>query len=302
MRQIGDMIPPPSQHPFPRGAERAPAASGSLPATHAAETRLAPSTGSGATAIPQHLPTAAMPLAAERYIVAAIAREAERAAFAAATREQREVMHVSPLPRRPDLAPAERAECLRGAEYLARQMQPVSLGHLAAWLSPINASVRNPQSRDDLAVRVRALHEMLGDMPAGAFHVAARRALSPDWFPSAGEIRAAVEPEARKMRANAGWLRSLAAEPEPERAPVPAYPTDAERDAMRAAATARMAELRAAAGERERGKRGVAGKALPLSDGALLTHYERLAEQGNRAAAARADAIRAKMPKEPAHD
>lgn len=302
MRQIGDMIPPPSQHPFPRGAERAPSASGSLPATYVAETRLAPSTGSGATAIPQHLPAAVMPLSAERYIVAAIAREAERAAFAAATREQRETMHVSPLPRRPDLSPAERAECLRGAEYLAHQMQPVSLGHLAAWLSPINASVRNPQSRDDLAVRIRALHEMLGDLPAGAFHVQARRALSPDWFPSAGEIRAVVEPEARKMRANAEWLRSLAAEPEPERDVAPAYPTETERLAMSAAATARMAELRAAAVETERGRRGAADKALPLSDGALLAQYERLAAQGNSAAAPRAEIIRAKMPKEPAHD
>lgn len=249
--------------------------------------------GANAIALPQHLPIPVMPDAAARHITAAEAREAQRQAFLRASREEREAMFVPPPRRTPVLSQAEAVECRRGAEYIDRAMEPISLGHLAAWLAPINASVRNPQSRDDLAVRVRALHEMLGDLPAGAFHVQARRALSPDWFPSAGEIRAAVEPGARQMRATAEYLRSMASPPPPP--PEPArFPTDAERLAMRDAASRRVKELRTAAVEVHRVGRDGPVKALPVSDGVLLAHYDHLAGLGNTAAAMRADAIRAR--------
>ncbi len=304
MNRLGDILPHPTPpHPSQRGASGAPAASSNLPATPVAERRQnavgAASSASG-VAIPERLVEPAVSPAAASYIGASIAREAERAAFAAASPTQRETMFVSPIPARPALTRQQVAECERAADAIAWHLRPVSLPHLAAWLAPVNAAVRNPQSRDDMMARVVALHEMLGDLPGGAFTADTRRRLRPDWFPSAGEIRAVVEPGARLLTAQHELLLRMV-EPVAAEPAAPSYtpPTEAERAAMSAKAHAVMAELRAAATEREAGKRGAAGRALPLSDGALLAHYERLASNGDRAAAFRADAIRARAKAEP---
>jgi hypothetical protein len=245
-----------------------------------------------AIALHQHLPEPPLPRPVADHLDRLKAHAAERAAFAAATERQREEMFVAAPPALPALRPDERAEVVRGVEYLERHTGPVTMPQLAAWLAPINAAVRNPQSREDLQLRVAALHELLADLPAGCFTQQARRDLKPEWFPSAGEIRAVVEPGARQMRATLDALRRLAAppkpaEPEPDRMPR----TPEEIAAVQAKAREAIAALRAQ--EVERAK--VPAKALPLSDGAMLAHYRRLAAEGNAAAAFRAAQIEQRL-------
>lgn len=244
-------------------------------------------------ALPQQLPEPPLPRPAAEHLQRIRAHAAERAAFAAASEREREGMFVAAPPALPALRPDERAEVIRGIEYLERQTGPISLPQLAAWLAPVNAAVRNPQSRDDLQLRVTALHELLADLPAGCFTIQARRDLKPDWFPSAGEIRAVVEPGARHLRASLAALRRLAEPPQaaPSSSTEPVARTPEEIAAVQAKARALMAEMRA----RQEQERRAPAKALPLSDGAMLAHYRRLAAEGNAAAAVRVAQIEQRM-------
>jgi hypothetical protein len=75
-------------------------------------------------------------------------------------------MFVGLPPAPPNLRPDQRAEVAGGIAYLEAQSGPVTAAHLTAWLAPINGAVRNPQSREDLAIRVAAMCDLLSD-PAG---------------------------------------------------------------------------------------------------------------------------------------
>jgi hypothetical protein len=237
-----------------------------------------------APAIPETLRVPPVPASVAGFARAVQLHAEARAAFAAASEAERERMFVGSPPRPPMLAERERAEAQRAADAIAWQLRPVPSALFRAWLGPVNAAVRNPQSAEDFEVRCAGLHALLDDLPAGCFTAEARRAL-PAFFPSAEDIRRAVEPGARRLRALADALAaSLAPVPGPTLPEPAASPSPEERAAMLAKARQVAAELRANADAREARDRPAA-KAVPLSDGALLALYEAMGEAGKHRAA-----------------
>lgn len=247
----------------------------------------------GAVAIPHALPMPPVPEPVAAHMRHAELHAEARAAFAAASPEERETMFVGSAPALPVLTGQVRRDAEIAEAALARETSPVTAAMFRAWLGPVNAAVRNPQPQADFEVRCMGLFTLLDDLPAGAFTAEARRAL-PAFFPSAEDIRKAVEPGARRLRATLATLRdALAAKPQQD-AQQPVREPQHVRDAMAEQARLLAAELRAAGAEREAAGRQPA-RAVHLSDGALLARYERLASEGNFAAAARAAALRARL-------
>lgn len=113
----------------------------------------------------------------------------------------------------------------QAAQQIASQfdamLAPVTRDVLAAWLLPVNAASRNPQSPQDFAMRVAGIAEMVADLPAAAFTAETRRRLATGFFPSHEDVRAAVEPIAEPWRRKRDALRSLrtANQPQPDYEP-----------------------------------------------------------------------------------
>lgn len=138
------------------------------------------------------------------------------------------------------------------ADRFDTMLQPVSNEVLAAWLLPVNHASRNPQSPQDFAMRVAAIAEMVGDLPAAAFTAETRRKLATGFFPSHEDVRAAVEPTAEPWIRKRNALRSLrfTGQQRPD-----TKPTDpAERERIAAGLAALSAELQAKAQVTERPK------------------------------------------------
>lgn len=182
----------------------------------------------------------------------------------------------------------------QGAQYAADQfdemLAPVTAEVLAAWLMPVNAASRNPQTPADFAMRVAGIFEMVGDLPAAAFTAETRRKLATGFFPSHEDVRAAVEPIADAWRRKRNALRSLR-QIEAPRATAPEAPTHDQRQQAAARALAVAQELRAGAITR----RPEPAKPLPLHPAHLLAAYEAEEAKGNQAAAIRAAALRRAM-------
>ena len=108
----------------------------------------------------------------------------------------------------------------RAIGEVKERLQPISLALLRLWLAPANAASRNPQSEGDFAIRCHGLIALLDDLPAGAFTQDARRVL-PGFFPSAADIRQAVEPDARRLRALLAGLEAVQRAAAPKRRDMP---------------------------------------------------------------------------------
>lgn len=254
--------------------------------------------GSGAIAIPAHLPLPELPDAVALYLAAVEEHKRSRSRFYAAAPEDREGMWVGAVPSRPALANSERGACERAAAHLANAMAPVSRQLFRAWLRPINAAVRNPQGEEEFEGRCLAMHALLDDLPSGCFTSDARRYL-PGFFPSAADIRSAVEPDARKLRQAADALAAAMAPPR-EVAPQAEAPrgprTIEEITAARAKVQEAVAHFRQVAEDRDAARpKAQPVRAVPLSEGALLAQYDRMAREGNAAAGMRAQALRARL-------
>lgn len=116
----------------------------------------------------------------------------------------------------PVLRPAEYAEAQRVADEIDAMLAPITAPVLSAWLTPVNLASRNPQMPEEFALRVHALAELLGDLPAAAFTVQARRWIaSQGFFPSAHDIREAIGPIAKDWTRKRDALRNLH-RPKPE--------------------------------------------------------------------------------------
>lgn len=247
---------------------------------------ITPWAAKGAAAIPPHLPMPVLPAPIRQYLRDAEAYAAERARFYVATPEERERMHLIG-PKMPRVSKAEREEVNRVLIQMTEQLAPVSLATLCAWLAPVNAACRNPQPREDFEIRLRGIFTLCEDLPVGVFTADARRSL-PEFFPSAGDVRKAVEPNARKLRAAADALERALVPPPPappieERRPS----TPEEIAVVQAKARAVAAELRDQEPLEMRRMREAR-----VSSAALLAAYERAAAQGNQAAATRAALLR----------
>lgn len=177
---------------------------------------------------------------------------------------------------------AQQAACVYDA-----MLAPVTVEHLAAWLMPVNAASRNPQSPQDFRLRVEGIAAMVDDLPAAAFTAETRRRLATGFFPSHEDVRAAVEPVANQWQRKRDALRGLRKAAVQATAPRP-IPSEAERASILATAAAFRAEMAAKAATKE--TRPI--KAMPLHPRQLLEQYERLAAEGNQAAATRAQQLR----------
>lgn len=242
----------------------------------------------GSVVIPQSLPVPPMPAKVAAHLRDLRAFTDARETWRGSHPSEREDGFVGMAPRMPALIAAERAEAEVALRDLDREAAPVSLDAFRAWLGPVNSAVRNPQGEQDFAVRCLGLFAMLDDLPAGCFTAEARRTL-PAFFPSAADIRAAVEPGAGHLRRArdvlAKALRGDQAEPADDAGQhQPA--TQAEIAAVKAKVRAFLAETTAPTAAAVR----ASGKPAPLSDGALEAHYAALAAQGNAAAAIRVKA------------
>lgn len=249
----------------------------------------------GAVAVLAHLPLPPVPAKVARHMSELAAYAASRATWQAANPDQREDLWVGHPPRIPALISTERADAERAASVLAVELAPVAFDAFRAWLGVVNAAVRNPQPQADFGVRCLGLFATLDDLPTGCFTADARRDL-PAFFPSAADIRAAVEPGANTMRRMSATLDAalapMPASPPQPAAPGPAARTQAEIDAVRAQVSAFVATTRHAPEPRATASRS---KAILLSDGALLAQLEHSANGGNRVSAFRAEHLRRKM-------
>jgi hypothetical protein len=187
----------------------------------------------------------------------------------------------------PLVSPADWRAAQEAADQFDAMLAPITAEVLAAWLMPVNAASRNPQSPQDFALRVAGIAEMVGDLPAAAFTAETRRNLATGFFPSHEDIRAAVEPVADAWRRKRNALRSLR-QSEPRPAPEVGAIAPAERQAAVERARAIAAELRSAAAQR----RPEPVKAAPLRPAELIAAYEAEAAKGNTVAAARLEILR----------
>lgn len=256
---------------------------------------------SGAIAIPPTVALPPVPPAITAHLSAVAVHAEAVARWRAATELERSAMHIGPEPQLPALTEDEAAEVERAREALDRELVPVSLEVLRTWLGPVNAGVRNPQGKEDFAVRCFGLHALLDDLPNGAFTSDARRRL-PSFFPAADDIRKAVQADANRLSA----LKAAIVAATERRAPradersKPAPPTADEIAAVKAKLALHQSSM--SASDAAMRDHRPPTKPLHLGDRALLAHYEAAAKAGNRVAAFRAELLRERLgPDEPEH-
>lgn len=200
--------------------------------------------------------------------------------------------HRSPPPL---LAAPEWEEAQRAADALDAMLHPVTPGIVAAWLMPINLAARNPQSTEQFELRARAIAELVADLPAAAFTAEARRKLGTGFFPSAQDVREAVEPVAgewrRKRDALRGLRRAVASKPA---APDP-IETPEEKASYAELNRATVEALKAEVAAREKAARPGGGKPQPnlLSVQARIAEYRRMGQHATAAAIAQHHGVEA---------
>lgn len=201
---------------------------------------------------------------------------AARRRWGAAAEREREGMFVGLPPRPPVLRPDERRAAETALVQMAPMLAPIDLPGLFAWLGPVNAAVRNPQSREDFDLRCRGLHALLDDVPAGAFTHEARKRL-PAFFPAADDIRAAVKPDAERLVLRRSALQdalgAATAAPEPE--PKIERPSPEQVEQNRRAVAALRAENAGMVGARPG-----ASSPVPMAPKDLIAAYERVGSPG----------------------
>jgi hypothetical protein len=188
-------------------------------------------------------------------------------------------------------------------------LAPATAEHIAAWLGPFNAAIRNPQGQADFAIRVKALAMLLDDLPAACFVAETRRLLRVEFFPSAEDIRRALEPVAQPWRRRRAALDRLAKAPTASAPQPPATGLRSVEDiaAVRAKAAETKAEL-ARIGEWKAGGRVQDNRptASPLRPAELVAEYARQAAMAppdyQRLMLARADAMAATLGDRPRDD
>lgn len=194
------------------------------------------------------------------------------------------------------LHPQSRHEAERGRDILASMCQPIDRQQLVAWLYPLVAASRIVPSDEDFMAKASVIATAVSDFPRACFTTETQReALRVfKYFPSAADVCDLLEPTRKRLvdryHALLAMLRPREPDPEPtDRQKL----TQAQRDAILAEFHPRFEAVMAEARQPEVAK--LTHKALPMSDGALLATYERLAADGNTAAAIRVQMLRKKI-------
>jgi hypothetical protein len=223
---------------------------------------------------------APLPGPVETYIKAVAAFADQHARWMAASPEEREGMYLGSRPVPPALTGPDRDAAVQAIRAMDGPLSPVTLAQLGDWLAPVNLASRNPQPEREFTARVRGIAAMVDDLPCGAFTAETRRSL-PGFFPSADDVRKAVEPEARRLRAKADALdAALWQQPQQDDRPQPRPErTPEEIAAARAKVEEFMAERNAAtATQRE----AMPAMARPLSEGHLILQYEKIIAEAKK--------------------
>lgn len=197
--------------------------------------------------------------------------------------------HVSPLHGTP--SPADRAEAQRllpQVEHLCREPD----GRIVAeWCARLVPSVRNPPGQQDLRLKVQAIAMACADLPAAVWTAAtlteAMGAFA--FWPAAADVRTLLMPHAERLWRQRDGLKRVASMREEGAADHRDAPSEDEKAAVSSIVNQLIADQKQEPTHRP--------KAEPrhLSDGALLATYERLAADGNQAAATRAAMLRARL-------
>jgi hypothetical protein len=194
------------------------------------------------------------------------------------------------------LHPQARHEAERGRDVLASMCQPIDRQQLVAWLYPLAAASRIVPSDEDFMAKASVIAVAVSDFPRACFTAETQReALRVfKYFPSAADVCDLLEPTRKRLvgryQALVAMLRPREPDPEPtERQKL----TQAQRDAILAEFHPKFEAVMAEARQPEIAR--TMPKAMPMSDGALLATYEKLAAEGNSAAAIRVQMLRDKI-------
>ncbi|MBP0492104.1 hypothetical protein [Roseomonas indoligenes] len=203
-------------------------------------------------------------------------------------REARALRHFDPR----SVSPAQREEAEWAAEQFRALLAPVTRAQLAAWLGSVNAGCRNPQDRDAFTVRLNAIAQDCGHLPAGCFTTESRRALYGEtrFFPAAGDVLAVLEPIEQRLRGKIAALDRIAA-PVALAAEQPAGRTprsQGEIDAVAATLTQWRKDMAAQRQELEAGSEGRPVSPRYVAPALLAIEYRKTVAAGGPMAAAAA--------------
>lgn len=194
--------------------------------------------------------------------------------------------------------PQARHEAERARNLYASMCQPIDRQQLVAWLYPLVAASRIVPSDEDFMAKASVIATAVSDFPRACFTAETQReALRMfKYFPSAADVCDLLEPTRKRLvgryQALMAMLRPREVETEQtERQKL----TQAQRDAILAEFHPKFAAVMGEARQPE--VRSATHRELPLSDGALLMIYEKLAADGNAAAVIRRDMLRKKLGK-----
>ena len=199
--------------------------------------------------------------------------------------------------RRDHLSPEGKALAAPLLKAWEQQARPVTRDELKKWLLPLVAIANNPMSQGDFSARLSLVGAAVDGYPAACFTAQTRAEglRRWKWFPTPQEVCELLDPVRASIVEPYDALRQMMnAKPEPrgwQPAKGAREAVDPDHEAKRAANAAFLKQFEDAETVRE----PVKAKPLHLSDGALLIEYEKLAKQGNEAAAIRVRMLRAKL-------
>ena len=169
-----------------------------------------------------------------------------------------------------------------------------SLDDWTRFMRPVAASVRNPPTEIDFKARVAAIAHAIA-VPAEWLRQPWRQTEAMRRFQFWPAVFDVAEMFADDLRAAAERAERQEQREHHAALPPPAEPglTPAQREQMAATMRSLAASLQANAAPAAGVERNA--RPMPISDGALLAHYDRMAAEGNRAAATRAALLRARL-------
>lgn len=203
--------------------------------------------------------------------------------------------------RREHLSQAGKAAAKTVLDDWTGLVQPVTRDELKAWLLPIVAIANSPMSQSDFAAKLSVVGAAVDGYPAACFTAQTRAEglRRWKWFPTPQEVCELLDPVRASILDPYNALRQMM---DAKREPRGWQPTSGAREAVNPAYEAERtanAEWLKKFDTEPAAREPIKAKPLHLSDGALLIEYEKLAKQGNEAAAIRVRMLRKKLGRQP---
>lgn len=200
--------------------------------------------------------------------------------------------------RREHLSQAGKAAAKTVLDDWTGWVRPVTRDELKAWLLPIVAIANSPMSQSDFAAKLSVVGAAVDGYPAACFTAQTRAEglRRWKWFPTPQEVCELLDPVRAAILDPYNALRAMM---DAKTEPRGWQPTSGAREAADpkhdAERAANAAFLKKFEDDGAPVCEPIKAKPLHLSDGALLIEYEKLAKQGNEAAAIRVRMLRKKL-------